>query len=65
MQQRTSLVSCLCLFRQGSLKTIVLDMDNTLLVAGDGHDTVSLTFEPYLGDFLAMLLGPQASREDT
>ena len=49
----------------GRLKTIVLDMDNTLLVAGDDHDTVSLTFQPYLGEFLAMLLGPQASREDT
>ena len=65
MQQRTSLVSCLYLFRHGSLKTIVLDMDNTLLVAGDDHHTVSLTFQPYLGEFLAMLLGPRASREDT
>ena len=65
MQQRTSLVSRLCLFRQGSLKTIVLDMDNTLLVAGDDHDTVSLTFQPYLGEFLAMLLRPRAFLDDT
>ena len=65
MQQRTSLVSCLYLFQQGSLKTIVLNMDNTLSVAGDDQDTVSLTFQPYLGEFLAMLLGPRASREDT
>ena len=58
-------MSCLCLFWKGSLKTIVVHMDNTLLVAGDDHDTVSLTFQPYLGEFLAMLLGPRASREDT
>ena len=53
-----------CCGREAS-KTIVLGMDNTLLVAGDDHDTVSLTFQPYLGEFLAMLLGPRASREDT
>ena len=54
----------LCSGKEAS-KTIVLDMDNTLLVAWNDHDTVSLTFQPYLGEFLAMLLGPGASREDT
>ena len=58
MQQRTSLVSCLCLFQEGNLKTLVLGRDSTLLVAGDDHDTMALRFQPNLGAFLEMLLGP-------
>ena len=42
-----------------ALKTIVLDMESTLLhaVVRDDRKTVSLTFRPYLGEFLAMVLG--------
>ena len=39
-----------------ALKTIFPDINKTLLVVGHDHETVCVTFQPYLSEFLTMLL---------